>query len=288
MERSLIRSISRNVAPAWAVRRRRVLPGFGLSVGFVATYLGLLVLIPLAGLVYRASGLGWDEFARITTSDRAIAAYQLTLLCSAVAAAINGVFGTILAWVLVRYRFPGRRLVDALVDFPLALPTAVAGITYTSLYVPNGWIGQYFDLVGVKVAYTRLGIIVVLTFIALPFVVRTVQPVIQSMERQIEEAAATLGAGRVETFRRVIIPGLLPSVLTGVALGFARAVGEYGSVIFIAGNIPRATEIAPILVVFQLEEFNYAGASAIAMVLLLISFATVGLINVLSRVGRHG
>jgi sulfate transport system permease protein len=255
--------------------------------GFAVTYLSLLVLIPLAGLVWKASGQGWDDFWRVTTSDRALAAYRLTLTASAAAALVNGVFGSILAWVLVRYSFPGRRFVDALVDFPLALPTAVAGLTYTNLYVPNGWIGRYLDIFGIKVAYAQLGIIVVLTFIALPFVVRTVQPVILAMERDIEEAAATLGATRLDVFRRIIIPALTPSILTGVALGFARAVGEYGSVIFIAGNIPRQTEIAPILIVFQLEEFNYAGAAAIAVVLLVISFITVGGINLLSRMGRH-
>lgn len=247
----------------------------------------MLVLIPLAGLFFKASGQGLDDFIRVTTSDRAIAAYRLTLVASFVAAILNGVFGTILAWVLVRYRFPGRRLIDALVDFPLALPTAVAGLVYTSLYVPQGWIGRCIDFFGIQVAYTQLGIIVVLTFIALPFVVRTVQPVMESLEREVEEAAATLGAGRTQTFRRVLIPALTPAILTGVALGFARAVGEYGSVIFIAGNIPRKTEIAPILVVFQLEEFNYEGAAAIAVVLLVISFITVGAINVLSRMGQH-
>jgi sulfate/thiosulfate transport system permease protein len=247
----------------------------------------LLVLIPLSGLFLKTSGMGWDEFIRVTTSDRAIAAYRLTLTASAVAAIVNGFFGTILAWTLVRYPFPGRRLVDSLVDFPLALPTAVAGLAYTSLYVPNGWIGQYADMFGFRIAYTQLGIMVVLTFIALPFVVRTVQPVILAMEPEIEEAAATLGANRLATFRRVIIPPLLPAILTGTTLGFARALGEYGSVIFIAGNIPGQTEIAPILIVFQLEEFNYAGAAAIALVLLLISFITVGAINILGRWGRH-
>jgi sulfate transport system permease protein len=285
----LIRSTASNRVLPWAGRggRRRVLPGFGLSLGFALTYLGALVLLPLAGLVYKASGQGWGDFVDVTTSDRALAAYRLTLTASAVAAAVNGVFGTILAWVLVRYRLPGRLFIDALVDFPLALPTAVAGLTYTSLYVPNGWIGQYLDIAGIKVAYTQLGIMVVLTFIALPFVVRTVQPVIQALDVDVEEAAATLGANRLQVFWRVIIPSLLPSILTGTALGFARAVGEYGSVIFIAGNIPRQTEIAPLLVVIQLEEFDYAGAAAIALVLLVISFVTVGGINLLSRMGRH-
>jgi sulfate transport system permease protein len=216
-----------------------------------------------------------------------LAAYRLTLTASAVAALVNGVFGTMLAWTLVRYPLPGRRFIDALVDFPLALPTAVAGLTYTSLWVPNGWLGQYTDMLGIEVAYTQLGIMLVLTFVALPFVVRTVQPVIQALELEVEEAAATLGAGRFQVLGRVIIPSLAPAILTGVALGFARAVGEYGSVIFIAGNIPEQTEIAPLLVVIRLEEFDYAGASAIALVLLAISFVTVGAINLLSRMGRH-
>ena len=264
-----------------------MLPGFRLSLGFAVLYLSLLVLIPLVGLAWKASGQGWEDFVRVTTSDRAIAAYRLTLTASAAAALINGVFGTILAWTLVRYPLPGKRFIDALVDFPLALPTAVAGLAYTSLWAPNGWLGQYADLLGVKVAYTQLGIIVVLTFIALPFAVRTVQPVIQALELDGEEAAATLGAGRLQVLRRVFIPALLPSILTGVALGFARAVGEYGSVIFIAGNLPERTEIAPLLVVIRLEEFDYAGAAAIALVLLVISFFTVGAINLLSRLGRH-
>lgn len=251
-------------------------------------YLSLLVLIPLAGLVWKSSGQGWGDFVSVTTSGRALAAYRLTLGASLAAAVVNGVFGTIVAWTLVRYEFPGRRVMDAVVDFPLALPTAVAGLTYTNLYVPQGWVGKYAGLLGIKVAYTQLGIIVVLTFIALPFVVRTLQPVMLAMDREVEEAAATLGAGRVEVFRRVIIPALFPAILTGMALGFARALGEYGSVIFIAGNIPRKTEIAPILVVMQLEQFNYEGAAAIAVVLLALSFVTVGLINILSRVGRHG
>lgn len=275
-------------SPAGWRKRRQVLPGFGLSVGFAAFYLSLLVLIPLAGLVWKSSGQGWGDFVSVTTSERALAAYRLTLGASLAAAVVNGVFGTIVAWTLVRYQFPGRRVMDAVVDFPLALPTAVAGLTYTNLYVPQGWVGKYAGLLGIKVAYTQLGIIVVLTFIALPFVVRTLQPVMLAMDREVEEAAATLGAGRIEVFRRVIIPALFPAILTGMALGFARALGEYGSVIFIAGNIPRETEIAPILVVMQLEQFNYEGAAAIAVVLLAMSFLTVGLINILSRVGRHG
>lgn len=288
MERSLTRSTSPSPgALKRSVLPRHVLPGFGLSLGFTTLYLSLLVLIPLAGLVWKASGGGWDDFLRVTTSDRAIAAYRVTLFSSLAAAIINGFFGTILAWVLARYDFPGRRILDAMVDFPLALPTAVAGLTFTSLYVPQGWIGQYTNLLGVRVAYTQLGIIVVLTFIALPFVVRTVQPVIQAMEKDVEEAAATLGATRRQILLRIIVPSLLPAVLTGVTLGFARAVGEYGSVIFIAGNIPRKTEIAPLLVVFQLEEFNYSGAAAIAIVLLIGSFVTIGALNLVTRSVRR-
>ena len=269
------------------MRRRRVLPGFGLSLGFTITYLSLLVLIPLAGLFYKAYGGGWDSFVEVTTSERAIAAYRLTFFASLIAALVNGVLGSIVAWVLVRYEFPGKRVLDSLVDFPLALPTAVAGLTFSSLYVPQGWLGQYADLLGVKVSYTQLGVVVILTFIAMPFVVRTVQPVLQAMERDVEEAAASLGASRRQTITGVIIPSVLPAVLTGVGLAFARAVGEYGSVIFIAGNLPRKTEIAPLLVVFQLEQFNYSGAAAIAVVLLLGSFLIIGAINVLSRAVRH-
>jgi len=279
----LTRSTRLSGQPGGAIKRRRVLPGFGISLGFATTYLSLLVLIPLAGLFFRAYGGGWDDFVRVTTSDRAIAAYKLTFFASLIAALINGVLGVIVAWVLVRYEFPGRRLFDALVDFPLALPTAVAGLTFSSLYVPSGWVGQYADIFGVTVSYTRLGVIVILTFIAMPFVVRTVQPVIQAMDRDIEEAAASLGASRRQILTGVIIPALFPAILTGVALAFARAVGEYGSVIFIAGNLPRKTEIAPLLVIIQLEQFNYAGAAAIAVVLLLGSFVIIGVINLLSR-----
>jgi sulfate transport system permease protein len=264
-----------------------VLPGFGLSLGFASAYLSALVLIPLAGLVFKAYDGGWDDFVRITTSDRALAAYKLTFYASLVAALVNGVLGSIVAWVLVRYSFPGRRILDSLVDFPLALPTAVAGLTFSSLYVPKGWLGQYADLLGVRVSYTQLGVIVILTFIAMPFVVRTVQPVLQALDRDVEEAAATLGASRRQTITGVILPAVLPAMLTGVALAFARAVGEYGSVIFIAGNLPRKTEIAPLLVVFQLEQFNYAGAAAIAVVLLMGSFLIIGAINVLSRTVRN-
>jgi sulfate transport system permease protein len=264
------------------------LPGFGLSLGFAVTYLSLLVLIPLAGLFFKAYDGGWGDFVRVTTSDRAIAAYRLTFLASLVAALVNGVLGFVVAWVLVRYRFPGRALLDALVDFPLALPTAVAGLTFSSLYVPSGWVGRYLDVFGVQVTYTQLGVMVVLTFVAMPFVVRTVQPVLVALDREIEEAAATLGANRRQTIGRVIIPALVPSLLTGIALAFARAIGEYGSVIFIAGNLPRKTEIAPLLVVVQLEQFNYAGASAIAVVLLLGSFVTIGAINLLGRAARRG
>ncbi len=274
-------------SPRGTLRRRRVLPGFGLSTGFTLFYLSVLVLIPLAGLVWKSSGQSWDTFVETVTSDRAIAAYKLSFGGAFIAAALNGVFGVVVAWVLVRYEFPGRRLLDALVDFPLALPTAVAGITFSSLYVPNGWIGHYTDLFGVKVSYTQLGVVVMMVFISMPFVVRTVQPVLESIEREVEEAAASLGANRFQTLARVVVPAVLPTILTGVALGFARAVGEYGSVIFIAGNIPLKTEIAPLIVVFELESFDYAGAAAVALVLLLGSFLVIGAVNLLSRALRN-
>jgi sulfate transport system permease protein len=283
----LTRSIALANRPRGLLRQRRVLPGFSLSLGFTLVYLSLLVLIPLAGLVWKTSGLGWDEFWRTVTSPRAIAAYKLSFGGALIAAVVNGVLGVILAWVLARYEFPGRRLLDALVDFPLALPTAVAGITFSSLYVPNGWLGEYTNLLGVKVSYTKLGVVIMMVFISMPFVVRTVQPVLQSLEREVEEAAASLGASRRQTITRIILPALLPTVLTGVALGFARAVGEYGSIIFIAGNIPLRTEIAPLIVIFELEEFDYAGAAAVALVLLIGSFLIIGAVNLLSRVVRN-
>lgn len=290
MGASLIKSISRAERQPWRWGRpRSPLPGFRLSLGFTLFYLSLLVLIPLAGLFAKSTSLSWGQFLAVTTSARALAAYRLTFGASLAAALVNGVCGLLLAWVLVRYRFPGQRLLDALVDFPLALPTAVAGITFASLYVEQGWLGQFLAPLGLKVAYTPLGVTVVLTFITLPFVVRSVQPVLQDFDRELEEASASLGANRWQTFRQVIAPALLPAWLTGVALAFARAVGEYGSVIFIAGNLPLKTEIAPVLIIIQLEQYNYAGATAIAVVLLLASFALVGLINLVGRwSARHG
>jgi sulfate transport system permease protein len=266
-----------------AARRFNALPGFGLTMGYTLCYLSVIVLIPVAGLFLRALDMTWTEFWKLATADRAVAAYKLTFGASLVAALINAVFGTIVAWVLVRYEFPGKRLFDALVDFPFALPTAVAGITLASLFAPNGWVGQWLAPLGIKVAYTSLGVIVALTFIGLPFVVRTLQPVLASFEREVEEAAATLGAGRLRTFFTIIAPTLLPAVLTGFALAFARAIGEYGSVIFIAGNKPFQSEIAPLLIVIRLEEFKLPAAIAIAVVLMVTSFVLLGVINVLER-----
>lgn len=265
-------------------RRPGVLPGFRISMGYTLLYLGLLVLIPLATLLFRSAGLGWDEFWKIVTAPRVAASYRITFGASLLAAAINLVAGAIVAWVLVRYPFPGRRIVDALVDLPFALPPAVAGIVLTTLYSYNGWLGRPLqDWFGIKVAYTPVGIVVALIFIGLPFVVRTVQPVLQDVERELEEAAASLGAGRWQTLRRVLLPMLLPTLLTGFALAFARGVGEYGSVVFIAGNMPMVSEIAPLLIVTKLEEFDYAGASAIATVLLLLSFVLLLCINLLQH-----
>jgi sulfate transport system permease protein len=260
---------------------RRVIPGFGPTLGFTLTYLSLLVLIPLAALFVKAGSTSWGQFVAALAQPRVIAAFQVSLGAAAVAALVNGVFGLIVAWVLVRYQFPGRGLVDALVDLPFALPTAVAGIALTAIYAENGWAGQVLKLVGVKAAYTPLGIIIALTFIGLPFMVRTVQPVLRDLGPEVEEAAASLGAGRWQTFWRVVLPLLLPSILTGVALAFARAIGEYGSVVFISGNMPLKTEIVPLVIVTKLQQFDLAGAAAVAVVLLLISFGLLLLINLL-------
>jgi sulfate transport system permease protein len=260
-----------------------VLPGFGLALGYTLAYLSLIVLLPLAALIARPWELGWDGFVAAVTSDRMLAALRVSFGIAFAAAAVNAVFGLILAWVLTRYDFPLKRLVDALVDLPFALPTAVAGIALAALYAPNGWIGQFFAAAGIKVAFTPWGIWIALTFIGLPFVVRTVQPVLADLDREIEEAAATLGATPAQTFWRVIWPAILPALLTGFALAFARAVGEYGSVIFIAGNIPMVSEIAPLLIITRLEEFNYAGAAAIGVVMLAISFVLLLVINQLQR-----
>ncbi len=260
---------------------KRVLPGFTLALGFTVAYLSLVVLIPLSALVLNTLAMDWDKFWSTVSSPRVVAAYRLSFGASLAAAAINAVFGTILAWVLVRYRFPGKKLLDAFVDLPFALPTAVAGIALTALYAGNGWIGSLLAPFGIKVAFTPLGVMVALVFIGLPFVVRTVQPVLEEAERELEEAAACLGATRLQTFAHVILPSILPALLTGFALSFARALGEYGSVIFIAGNMPMISEIVPLLIITKLEQYDYAGATAIAVVMLAASFVLLLAINLL-------
>ena len=264
-------------------RKPSVIPGFGLTLGYTLFYLSLIVLIPLAGLLLRPLELGWQGFWHAVWEPRVRASLELSFGVALIAAAINAIFGGIVAWVLVRYEFPGRRIVDALVDLPFALPTAVAGIALTALYAPNGWIGALLAPLGIKVAFTRLGILIALTFIGLPFVVRTLEPVLQDLDPEFEEAAATLGAGRWQAFWRVILPAILPALLTGVALAFARAVGEYGSVIFIAGNMPMISEIAPLMIIAKLEEYDYAGAAAIGVAMLAVSFAILLAINLLQR-----
>jgi sulfate transport system permease protein len=264
-----------------------VLPGFGITFGYTLVYLGLIVLLPLAALLFRPAELGIDGFIKTVTAPRVVASLKLSFGASAIAALINGVFGMIVAWVLARYSFPLKRVVDALVDLPFALPTAVAGIALTALYAPNGWVGKLLTPLGLKVAFTPLGIVIALTFIGLPFVVRTVQPVLLDLDREVEEAAASLGATRWQNFRLVIFPSIFPALLTGFALAFARAVGEYGSVIFIAGNMPMKSEIAPLLIVTKLEQFDYAGAAAIAVVVLAASFVMLLIINMLQRWARR-
>ncbi|SDL99199.1 sulfate transport system permease protein [Janthinobacterium sp. OK676] len=260
----------------------RVMPGFKLSLGFTLFYLALIVLIPLSSVFLKTFTMTWDAFFSAVTSDRVMASYRLTFGASLIAALLNVVFGGILAWVLVRYKFPGKRIIDALVDLPFALPTAVAGITLTALYSSNGWFGQFIEgVLGIKVAFTPLGVVVALTFIGLPFVVRTVQPVLEDAEKELEEAAASLGASSLQTFIRVIFPTILPSLLTGFALAFARATGEYGSVIFIAGNMPMVSEITPLFIITKLEQYDYAGATAIAVVMLVVSFLLLLTINLL-------
>jgi sulfate/thiosulfate transport system permease protein len=255
-----------------ALKRPSAIPGFGLALGFTLTYLSLIVLIPLAALVLKSATLGLSGFWEVVSGARTLAALRLSFFTALFAAAVNAAFGVIIAWVLIRYRFPGRRLLDAFVDLPFALPTAVAGIALTALYAPNGWVGSLLDPLGIKVAYTRLGIAIALIFIGLPFVVRTVQPVLEEFDRELEEASATLGANRRQTVFRVMLPTLMPAILTGFALALARAVGEYGSVIFIAGNMPFYSEIAPLLIIIRLEEFSYAQAAAIGTAMLMISF----------------
>jgi sulfate transport system permease protein len=267
---------------AFALPRRNhsVLPGFGISLGFTLLYLSLIVLIPLSAAFVKTFTLTWDQFVGHVANPRVLASLRLSFGASLVAALVNAAFGLLVAWVLVRYRFPGRRLVDALVDLPFALPTAVAGIALTTLYAPNGWLGKPLaDALGVKVAFTPLGVMVALTFIGLPFVVRTVQPVLEDLERELEEAAQSLGASATQTFIRVIFPALLPALITGFALAFARAVGEYGSVIFIAGNMPMVSEIAPLMIITKLEQYDYAGATAVAVVMLVASFILLLAIN---------
>jgi sulfate transport system permease protein len=261
------------------LKRPSVLPGFGLAMGVTVLYLSLIVLIPLSAAVLKAASVSWGQFWATVTSPRVVASYRLTFGASLVGALVNVVFGVLAAWVLTRCRFPGRRLVDALVDLPFALPTAVAGIALTAVFSGNGWIGRHLELLGIKAAFSPLGVVIALTFIGLPFVVRTVQPVLEDLEAELEEAAASLGAGRWQTFRRVILPTLLPAALTGFALAFGRALGEYGSVIFISGNMPMRTEITPLLIVTKLEQYDYAGATGIAVVMLIASFALLLVIN---------
>jgi len=268
-------------------RQPSVLPGFGITLGYSLTYLSLIVLIPLAALLLRPAELGWAGFWAEVTAPRVLAALRLSFATSFLGAWVNAIFGLLTAWVLVRYDFPLKKLIDALVDLPFALPTAVAGIALTTLYAPNGILGRLLGLFGIKVAFTPLGVALALTFIGLPFVVRTLQPVLQDLEREVEEVAAGLGATRLQTFSRVIVPAIAPALLTGFALAFARGVGEYGSVIFIAGNMPMATEIAPLLIVIKLEQYDYAGAAAIAVVMLVISFVMLLALNLLQRWARR-
>ena len=266
-----------------AEKKFNVLPGFGLTLGYTLAYLSVIVLIPIACLFLRVFEVSWADFWRLATAPRAMSAYKLTFGASFIAACINAVFGAILAWVLVRYHFPFKRFMDALIDFPFALPTAVAGLTLSNLFAANGWLGQYLTPLGIQAAFSPLGVVIALTFVGMPFVVRTLQPVLENLEREIEEAAATLGASRFRTFCSIIAPTLLPTLITGFALAFARAIGEYGSVIFIAGNIPNKSEIAPLLIIIRLEEYDYSGAMSLAVVLLVFSFFLLITINLLER-----
>ncbi len=277
--------LSRWASLSW--RKPSVLPGFGPALGFTLFYLSVVVLIPLSALFLKAAGLSWGQFVDQAFSARALAAYKLSFGGALAAAAVNAFFGTLVAWVLVRYRFPGKKLVDAIIDLPFALPTAVAGIALTTLYAPNGWLGSYLADWGIKVAFTPLGVMVAMVFIGLPFVVRTVEPVLQDLDAECEEAALSLGASRLQTFQRVITPSILPALLTGFALAFARAVGEYGSIIFIAGNMPGVSEIAPLLIVIKLEQYDYHGATAIAAVMLVMAFLLLLGINLLQRWHRQ-
>ncbi|MBZ5495914.1 MAG: sulfate ABC transporter permease subunit CysT [Acidobacteriia bacterium] len=268
---------------ALALKQRSILPGFGISMGVTLFYLALIVLIPLSAVFLKTASLSWHEFWSLATEPRALASYKLSFGASFAGALLNLVFGVLVAWVLVRYRFPGKRILDSLVDLPFALPTSVAGISLTAIYSSNGWLGRPLEAIGIKAAYSRLGIVIALTFIGLPFVVRTVQPVLEEMDKDMEEAAASLGANRRQIFTRVILPTILPAVLTGFAMALSRAVGEYGSVVFISGNMPMRTEITPLLIVTKLEQYNYAGATAIAVVMLVASFLMLLIINLLQR-----
>lgn len=261
------------------LKSHRILPGFGLSLGYTVIYLSLVVLIPLSALFLKATTISVSDFWKTVTDERVLASYKLTLYTSLIAAVVNVFIGTLIAWVLVKYKFFGKRIVDALVDLPFALPTAVAGIALTTIYSPKGWIGHYFDAIGVKIAYTPIGIMIALTFIGLPFVVRSVQPVLQDLDHQFEEAASILGANSTQIFIKIILPAISPAIITGFSLAFARELGEYGSVVFISGNMPMKTEIVPLLIITKLEQFNYAGAAAIATVMLAFSFILLFLIN---------
>lgn len=285
-------TLSKQMATHAIIRRQAVLPGFGLSLGYTVLYLSLIVLLPLSALFLRAASISWPRFVETLADPRVLAAMKLSFGAAFIAACVNALFGSVIAWVLVRYRFPGRRFIDAIVDLPFALPTAVAGIALTTLYAPSGWIGRLLEPLGLRVAYTELGVIVALTFIGLPFVVRTLQPVIEDLNPEMEEAAASLGARRYQIVRHVILPELLPALLTGFALAFARAIGEYGSVVFISGNMPNKTEILPLLIIIKLEQFDFAGATVLAVLMISISFMLLLAINYLQRLsggrGRAG
>jgi sulfate transport system permease protein len=267
------------MAKAW--KERSILPGFGISLGYTLLYLSLIVLFPIVALFARTAGLSWEKFWAIATDDRVVASLQLSFGASFVAAIVNGFFGFIVAWVLIRYQFPGKKILDAIVDMPFALPTAVAGIALTTLYSQNGWIGKILEPLGIKAAYSPLGIVIALTFIGIPFVVRTVQPVLEELDKELEEAAVSLGAHRKRTFFRILLPEVFPALITGATLAFARAVGEYGSVVFISGNMPMKTEIAPLLIMTKLEQYDYQGATAIAVIMLIISFVLLLITNYL-------
>lgn len=272
--------------------KQSVIPGFGVTLGFTLAYLGLIVLIPLSAVIWKTTDLTWLQFWETISEPRVVASLKLSFGASLIAAAVNAIFGMVLAWALVRYTFPGKKIVDTLVDLPFALPTAVAGIALTAIYAKNGWLGQYLEPLGLKVAFTPVGIMVALVFIGLPFVVRTVQPVLEDLDKEIEEAAASLGANRAQTIFKVVLPIIFPALLTGFALAFARAVGEYGSVIFIAGNLPMVSEIAPLMIITKLEQYDYSGATSIAVVMLILSFILLLVINSLQawtakRTGRE-